>query len=459
MGHLRRCSRLCWLLSPMLSPLLASALANAQGDAPRNPLAHGGAAASAADPFARAFRGDGIAIVFARADGADVDAEDADDADDADASAGADVAGAPAPAYRGTLEHGGQHYPVAARREAYGDGEALAGTFSAGGGEYAFTAVLRGDELTLDSDGTTYALRAEPTREPNPLAGADADAGAPPAPESAPAARGQRWQHPRGYFACDLPAGWSVANATDEAVLINPGLGETDTLDAIIAIAFGALDEEERGLAAATLLDRYEPRLRNELAGQGIALQPAARRARPVALGDRVGAEQTWRGSANDGAVTVWLGGVTARHEYLVVTAIVVSGQEDRFLPGARLVFGSVSAPTPRARAGAAGGGTGAAGGLLAGATFAGGETLSGGSLHSIYEFAGGGRVKKEMLMSGGVGILGEVGADTEDWGTYEVAGDVITLSFADGEESASLVIEGGEVTGLRFGRALYRRR
>ena len=101
-----------------------------------NPLA--GAAAS--DPYAGTFAGGGISLTL---------------------SAGGD-------GYTGTLTAQGSEMPVRASRQ----GERLHGQFQSGGTTYMFEARLQGAQLTLMSDGQTYALERQGAGvSANPLAG------------------------------------------------------------------------------------------------------------------------------------------------------------------------------------------------------------------------------------------------------------------------------------------------
>lgn len=71
-------------------------------------------------------------------------------------------------AYAGTLHHGEERYPVSAGRTPHG----LAGDFESGGGRFAFTASLAGNELTFVTAGTSYVLVREaavPDAPANPL--------------------------------------------------------------------------------------------------------------------------------------------------------------------------------------------------------------------------------------------------------------------------------------------------
>lgn len=69
------------------------------------------------------------------------------------------------------------------------------------------------------------------------------------------------------------------------------------------------------------------------------------------------------------------------------------------------------------------------------------------------------GIVKKEMLMSGSIGLGSDVSGATEETGTFEVVGDVVYICLKDGQVSARLVVEAGAIRGLKVGDSVYRAR
>lgn len=88
--------------------------------------------------------------------------------------------------YVGTIRKGGNTYPVNAGVTPQG----LAGTFTASGTNFSFTATLVNDVLTMVSDGKTYTLHRDPMDNTANAGGAPAAAPAPaqgPAPAPAPA--------------------------------------------------------------------------------------------------------------------------------------------------------------------------------------------------------------------------------------------------------------------------------
>jgi hypothetical protein len=344
-----------------------------------------------------------------------------------------ELSGSAAAGYRGTLEFAGATYPVTARLDQAG----LRGTFEVGGQPFAFEARLDGDRLRLRSGGNEYQLEAPPlAADPAPAVqdiAAPAEGG------------GTRWQHPRGWFGFEMPRGWSVARELEDGLMLNPGLAPTDTLDALILVRHGRLDEAERRLAPVELIRRGEPDLRQELAGQGIRIGPAEKAPRAVQVGAAPAAEQTWRGTTQNGiTVEVWLGALVEGEFSVAVVAVLVDGKGARFMPQIRRVFETLSANPPKDDPTA-----------LAGRSFSHSETFPGsGSFHTIYEFRADGTVRKQMIVSGG-----DVGGDSDEVGRFEVVGDEVTLSFGDDRSSGKIVVEGGVVRGLRFGRTLYRGR
>jgi hypothetical protein len=362
--------------------------------------------------------------------------------------------------YEGKLRHGGKEYPVKATRE----GSKLSGTFASGDQSFSFAATLSGDTLTLTSGGKTYRLEGEASRAANPLGagpaanplgakpgGAAAKKGAPVPLEGVDKGAASRFEHPRGYFSFEMPKGWKVWRQTEDGLLLNPGLTEKDSLDAIIVVSYGQLDAEDRNQPIADLLTRYEPELEQELAGQGIRLGKAAGEVEKVAIGDVPGAVRSWAGSTAAGqALTVWFGGLVKREYYLSVSAVIVKGKEDRFLPKVKRIFLTMKPRPPQRNLKAEE--------ALVGKRFTKSSGGSGGSFHTTYTFRAGGQVEKEMLMSGMVG-LSDVGGDSTEAGRYEVIGEELFLYFKGGQSSGRLVVEGGAITGIRFGEAVYRAR
>jgi hypothetical protein len=256
------------------------------------------------------------------------------------------------------------------------------------------------------------------------------------------------YAHPKGFFTCQAPAGWTVAKEMEDALLVNPGLGPKDTLEAIIFLTWGSLDEDERGVKPALLVDRAEPEFRSWMRQHEILLSKPEEKAVPVLVGDVPGATQVWTGKTSSGqAVRLWLGGIVKREYYLTVSVVLLDAKADRFLPGVKQVFASLEATPPEHNR--------VLEAALAGRSIQKGSSESGGFFGSTYDFDADGSVKKEMLMSGLSGAY-DISGSTEEWGTYEVVGDILFMYFKDGQDSGTVVVEDRQVVGVRFGESLY---
>lgn len=259
--------------------------------------------------------------------------------------------------------------------------------------------------------------------------------------------------HPRGWFTFEMPEGWSVARQTDEGLLVNPGLKETDTLDALVSVVYGPLDATTAGADLPALFENVRPSILEDLAAQGIQVVAAGSAPRVVMLAHGSGLVQEWKATAGGRGATVWLGGLVKNGYYLAVSCIVASGKEERFLPGAKRILHSVR-PRPPER-------DRSAEQALVGVRFAATDTRPGGasgSFNTILEFTAGNRVKKTMIVSGRVGLSG-IGGESVEWGTFEVVGDDVRLVFPDGEDTLRLSIEEGQVVALQRDGRVYRRR
>jgi hypothetical protein len=259
--------------------------------------------------------------------------------------------------------------------------------------------------------------------------------------------------HPRGWFRFEVPQGWSVASQGDNAMMINPGLSSSDTLDALVVVSYGELEVDQARMDLTTLFQTVKPAIIQDLAAQSIEVTDPAVAPRTVGLAHTTGLVQEWPGKAGGRDVRVWFGGLMKDGHYLAVTAVVVSGQEQKFLPGVKRLLYSVNARPPQRNT--------AAEQALAGVEFSAVETRPGGrsgSFSTIFAFGAENRVKKTMMMGGMVG-LSDVGGTSEEWGGYEVIGDEVTLSFKGSEDTLRLVSEGGQLVALARGDRIYRRR
>lgn len=260
--------------------------------------------------------------------------------------------------------------------------------------------------------------------------------------------------HPRGWFSFEVPQGWAVAQQNDEAMIVNPGLSATDTLDALVVVSFGELEPDQAGKDAAALFPEVRAAIVQDLAAQSIVVNDTGASPRRVRLAHASGVVQEWPGKAGDRTVRVFFGALVKDAAYLAVTAVVMEGKEERFLPGVKRLLHSI-VPKPPAR-------NTAAEQALAGAEFSAIDTRPGGSrgsFSSILEFSAGNRVKKTMIISGMVGLSTDIGGNSEEWGTYEVMGDQVTLTFGADTDTLRLVVEQGRVAALARDGRTYRRR
>jgi hypothetical protein len=201
-----------------------------------NPLRRGGdggggnplAKRAPADPFVRAFRGDGLELELQGRDGE----------------------------YRGTLAIDGTKHPVSARKA--GENE-LSGNFRVGNDEYGFSARLDRDALTLESGGSVYRLQGEPMKEAgsvNPLQ------------RRRPARRPSTILR-ESDLALDLPQGWTVMQNDASGALINPGFQNGQRLDVTMSIHCVANEPEDVGVPVDRLLLRDLGDVRQSLRSQG----------------------------------------------------------------------------------------------------------------------------------------------------------------------------------------------
>jgi hypothetical protein len=255
--------------------------------------------------------------------------------------------------------------------------------------------------------------------------------------------------HPRGWFSIDLPAGWTVASQSEGSLAINPGLTRADTLDALIAVTYGELDPGLAGASVTDAFQRIRPMLLRDWQAQGIELVDDGAPPQAVALARAPGLVTQWRGRAGGRDVQAWIGGVVQDGHYLAVLSVIVAGQEARFLPGVKRLFHSLQPRPPRRDP--------AIERALEGAQFSASDMRPGGSFTTVFEFSAGNRIKKTMIASGRGAVLG--GGASEEWGSYEVLGNEVHLSFRDETDALVMTIEQGRIVGLQREGRTYRRR
>jgi hypothetical protein len=103
--------------------------------------------------------------------------------------------------FSGTLTLGGKQYPATARS----NGQGIAGSFTAGGNSFAFSASLDGDTMTLTTGNTAYTLKRQ-SAPVNPL-------GAP--PPANPLAAGASTDAPTDATGGSVLAGYTTEASTD----------------------------------------------------------------------------------------------------------------------------------------------------------------------------------------------------------------------------------------------------
>jgi len=315
---------------------------------------------------------------------------------------------------------------------------------------------IQGSTLSFVEDGETSRFRRKrepkPPEKKPPEKKPEQEAQEPAAPGETRKPEGpltgidrgvaKRHAHPRGWYSFDLPVGWEIAEQEEDGLLINPGL--TDTLDAIVLVTHGELDEGQRNQEVTRLLDGHSPELLAELKTQGIRLDRAAKPSRKVTVGEVPGAVQRWTGKTSDGKpVTLWIGGVTKRDHWMGVSLLVLGKKESEFLPGAKRLFSTLElAPPERNRKLEQ---------VLAGHSFAHNETTESGSYTTSYELRADLSLFKQSFFSSN-GISG--GSDAT--GRWEVIGDEVFLYLEDGQRSGQVVLEGGRPSHLLIGSSRY---
>ncbi len=399
-----------------------------------NPLGNPQGSAPPGDPFARPFRGKDIELV---------------------------LEGTLAEGYRGKLAFQGTAY----KAEATARGNDLEGRFQSGEEWFPFKARLDGDQLRLESGGSTYELAgkplarakptnplAKPTGSNDPIDPIDPKAPLPQALDGVYTGATKRFEHPRGWFGFDMPEGWSVHQDGGTGMLLNPGLTATDTLDAIVGMSWGRLEAAEQNVAVATIIAQRLPLLRQTLAEQGFTVGKPDGDIQTYRCKDVPGAVVILRGQTQQGKpFQVWFGGIVKRDGWIAVSGLMLEGKEQNYLPKLKRIFTSLE-PRPPER-------NQKLEAALVGRTFSssqyGRKTDS--AHHASYAFTAGGSVSRRLITNviskpGQPGI----GADSETGGRYEVCGDVVFLYFESGQEVGQVVQQGEQVTGIRIGNAEY---
>lgn len=253
-----------------------------------------------------------------------------------------------------------------------------------------------------------------------------------------------------GRASFTLPLGWTVAHRDGDVVLVNPGFAETDTLDALVVVASEALAGADLDRTVTALLEAHLPALVADLREQQVEVEHRCAKVTALALPKLSGAEVTLAGHTGGARpVTVWIGTTRATTVAATVLVVVLHGQEDVYLPGARRMLESLQF-TPEGKVE-----TSRAPGLagLAGLEFGRSTYGSDSSLTTVYRFGTNSTVTRRTMFSSPFG-----GSDSEAHGTYVQNGDCATTRV-DGETiEATLERGGADTTALRIGNAVHRR-
>ena len=363
--------------------------------------------------------------------------------------------------FSGELTVGQQDFPV---RGTHTDGTAFEGQFTVDGVAFAFTATRTGAKLTLVSDGHTYELTREGAPA-NPLGGGGAAPKPSPSPGGGNPAAGLAelgdvdaapvtpFKQAQGWLTFGIPQGWRIQgeDAETRTIVFDPGYQQGGVLEAVVLARYGDLEPQQVGQPVSALLREAGPELQQELAME-MGIQISGGNA-PVdlRLNNQPAGFVEWPAiqQQDNSGVTVWVGGVAHGPRFFMVVGIVQKGRESKYLPKARRILATalVNVPKPGEQPTVS----------LAGREVFHESVSESGSVSTTYEFAQGGQVKKTTYFSA-AGLGGE-GASSESNGSYALNGNRVQLNFQDGVEQATLVLEGGQLTGLQIGNVVYRLR
>lgn len=342
-----------------------------------------------------------------------------------------DLASAGDATLNGTLQKDGQVWRIVLVATATGG----AGCMTSAGATFPFHAVGTAEGLTLTCGVENRAFQRT-----------GGGAGPAPALEGIATAPAKRYRDPDGYFSFEMPAEWTV-QATEEGLFINPGFEATDTLDALIMVETGALQEGDKRFTPAQLIDRDEPDLRQAYVAEGIRLERPRQGSRAVRVGAYEGAVQEWKGELATGqAIDAWIGGATGKGYYITVAGIILSERQGEFLPHVKRILATMELSPPDRRPDLEQ--------QFVGKRVRESTTSESGFFGTTYGFGAGGTVTSETFMSGSIG-LDVASASMGDAGQYAVVGKTLYLRF-DGKETAyDLGLDGKRVTGVWMGGKL----
>ncbi|MEM8709369.1 MAG: hypothetical protein AAGG01_00340 [Planctomycetota bacterium] len=278
----------------------------------------------------------------------------------------------------------------------------------------------------------------------------------PPALEgAAPVAKrkGQRWTHPKEYFSCTLPPGWSVEELEREIMVLNPGFTVRDRLDAIPLMGWGELEGADLRRTPTQLIQDHEAEWLRELKGGGMSMRRAKTSPRRVLVAGVPGAEQEWTGTANGRSLRMWLGAIVKGEAFLYTAVVAVDERADEFVPLAKQLFLSV-VPTPPERNPALE--RALVGRSLASTSFIGDRRDIPDSTGWSYGFQEGGSVESFWYMSGGLGYDTIASASSTEWGSYEIYGKELFIYLESGQKVGDLVVEDGVPIAVDLGGVRY---
>ena len=263
----------------------------------------------------------------------------------------------------------------------------------------------------------------------------------PPKLEGAAKGKGKVWTHPKDYFSFTLPKGWNVEELDEEAALINPGLKQGDTLDAIPFMGWGLLEGDDLHRTPVQLLADHEREWLAELRKEGMTLKKAKSAPKRVLVDGVPGAEQEWVGSAGGKSLRMWLGAIVKGEAFLYAAVVVMEEKADAYIPLSKQMFLSVK-PTPpernreleRALVGR----------KVVSSSFIGDRIDIPDSVSWSYTFMEDGSLKYDWYMSGGYGLDTIVSYSDTEWGTYEIYGREAFIFLKSGQQVGEVILEGG---------------
>ena len=258
------------------------------------------------DPFVREFKGDGIGLSLTR-----------------------EAAG-----YRGTLTFRGKGFPATAKA----DGKTLRGSFRSGGKDYEFSAVLRGDKLTLKSGRSEYQLVGAPMSS-NPLDQGTVRENPLETPHPRVKAGTKLLVNEVAGVACRVPKSWSVLKADQTGCVLNPGFARGQSLDVTVTAHALPLDDKAKKSTAVQLLTSELDSTRKSLEANGIKTAAPTRGVQRMSVGNKEAAFVVMKAEAARRPGMVWCAIRIAGDKCLVINSIFLDGKESDYLPMVKYAF------------------------------------------------------------------------------------------------------------------------